>query len=171
VSELCDAWRVALTPVVLRHPNGWSQPVLRFIDGDPPQLYVGLDSTACTRDGHTMIDFAISTVALTFFPGVRLAQAWLSVAWVGYLQHEALELATVDGRAVLDPHAAPYVSNAVNRGLRCGFPERLTHETIVTAFELLMPRSEAEQMIFEWWSPPGRTDWPYESAINLQVDE
>lgn len=145
---LSDQWRAALADVVLRHPNGRSVPVLRLIDGDPPQLYVGLDRTWCTRDGHEMVDFAISTVALTYFPGAPLAQMWLAAAWVGYLQHEALELATVDGKAILDPHAEPYVSNPVNRGLRDGFPVALTPLTLTVALAVVMSYDDAVRITY-----------------------
>lgn len=157
-----DQWRAALADVVLRHPNGRSAPVVRVIDGDPPSLYVGLDCTWCTGDGHEMTDFAISTVRLTYFPGVQLARMWLAAAWVGFLQHEALELATVDGVAVLNPHDEPYVSNPVNRGLRNGFPVELTYESTVAALELIMARSEAERMMRDLWEVRG---WPYESQF------
>lgn len=141
-----DQWRVALADVVLRHPNGRSMPVLRLIDGSPSSLYVGLDRTWCTSDGHEMVDFAISTVKLTYFPGEVLARAWFAAAWVGYLQHEALELVTVGGRAVLDPHAEPYVLNPVNRGLRDGFPVELTPLTLRRALRLVMSVEAVERL-------------------------
>ena len=136
-------WFQALYDIEIRHPNGRSRPVIRVIDGAPPQLYVGLDETACTKTGAVMRDFAISTVALEFFPGPRSARAWLAAAWAGYLQHEALELVTVDGKAVLDPHAEPYPTNPYNRGLRDGFPLRLTPETLVRTLMLVMPFTDA----------------------------
>lgn len=144
-----DQWRAALAPVVLRHPNGRSTPVLRLTDGDPPQLYVGLDRTWCTRDGHEMTDFAISTVKLTYFPGARLVRMWLAAAWTGYCCHEALELATVNGVAILDPHAEPYATNPVNRGLRDGFPVTLTPKTLLASLCLVMPRSAARWLMIE----------------------
>lgn len=141
-----DLWRAALADVVLRHPNGRSRPVIRVSDGALPSLYVGLDRAWCTTDGHEMVDFAISTVRLTYFPGEALARAWLAAAWVGYLQHEALELVTVDGRAVLDPHAEPYVLNPVNRGLRDGFPVELTPLTLRRALRLVMSVDAVERL-------------------------
>ena len=143
-SPLAEQWLQALAPVVLRHPNGRSRAVLRLIDGDPPQLYVGLDETACTSDPtKTMRDFAISTVKLIYFPGERLARMWLAAAWCGYICHEALELVTVDGKAVLDPHAEPYPSNPYNRGLRDGFPVELNSTTLFDALRLVMSRDAA----------------------------
>lgn len=158
--ELAQLWHLALGALVIRHPNGRSRCVLRIIDGDPPQLYVGLDETTCTRDGHVMRDFAISTVRLRCWPGETLARQWFSAAWVGYLQHEALELVTHAGVAVLDPHAAPYVSNAVNRGLRDGFPVELTAETMIHTLELVMSYNEAARVVHELWESKG---YPFES--------
>lgn len=145
--RMLSKWRSTIAGVTLRHPNGISRPVLRLIDGDPLRLYVGLDETRCTRDGHAMGDFAISTVTLTYFPGERLARIWLAAAWVGYLQHEALELVTIDGRAVIDPHAEPYATNPANRGLRDGLPVELTPETLVAALVLIMGRETAEREV------------------------
>lgn len=144
---LFESWSAALAPLTLRHPNGASVPVLRLADGDPPSLYVGLDWTTCTRTGAGMTDFAISTVQLTYFPGERLAQMWLAAAWSGYAAHEALELVTISGRTVLDPHADPYVSNPANRGLRDGFPVSLTPETLVATLALVMPMEDARAAI------------------------
>jgi hypothetical protein len=160
--DLAAEWSAALAPVRLRHPNGVSQPVLRIIDGNPPQLYVGLDQTTCTKTGATLTDFAISTVALTFYPGARLAQMWMAAAWVGYLQHEALELVTVDGVAVLDPHDEPYVSNAYNRGLRDGFPVTLTYDSMIKTLMLVMSENEANRMTEIYWES---RPFPHESRL------
>lgn len=147
-SPLAEQWWQALAPLAVRHPNGRSRCVLRIDDGDPPQLYVGLDETTCTHDGHVMRDFAISTVKLCVWPGERLARAWFAAAWCGYLQHEALEMVTLNGTAVLDPHAEPYATNPVNRGLRDGFPVELTMNSIVEALALVMSRDEAHTMVW-----------------------
>lgn len=147
LSEPAHLWSAAVDMLRVRHPNGRSRCVLRIIDGDPPQLYVGLDETTCTRDGHVMRDFAISTVKLTYFPGVRLARAWFAAAWVGYLQHEALEIVTIDGAAVLDPHAGPYATNPLNRGLRDGFPVELTPATLLETLKLVMDDEDARRMM------------------------
>jgi hypothetical protein len=141
VSELAVHWRDALAALEVRHPNGRSQVVLRVIDGGPPQLYVGLDETTCTLTGETKRDFAISTVKLTYWPGVTLAQQWFAAAWVGYLQHEALELVTIAGdrgRKVLDPHAEPYSTNPLNRGLRVGFPVELEPTSLAETLEMAL---------------------------------
>lgn len=143
LSQIGAAWYRALYHVDVRHPNGHSNCVLRVIDGDPPQLYVGLDETTCTRDGHVMRDFAISTIKLLYWPGERLARMWFAAAWIGYLQHEALELVTVSGMPVLDPHAEPYPTNPLNRGLRAGFPVELTPDTLFRTLLLVMDEPDA----------------------------
>jgi hypothetical protein len=140
------AWRSALSALEVRHPNGRSRAVLHVSDGHPPMLYVGLDETSCTRTGETKRDFAISTVRLTYFPGVEVAQKWFAAAWVGYLQHEALELVTLAADrdvTILDPHAEPYPKNPVNRGLREGFPLELTQDTLCRTLALVMPWMDA----------------------------
>ena len=141
VNDLAANWRSALADLEVRHPNGRSNVVLRVTDGDPPELYVGLDETTCTLTGETKRDFAISTVKLLYWPGCRIAQAWLAAAWSGYCQHEALELVTARGdrgRKVLDPHAEPYATNMLNRGLRVGFPPELDPVTLIQALELVI---------------------------------
>lgn len=139
-------WRRALESLEIRHPNGRSNVVLRVDDGG--SLFIGLDETSCTLTGEPKKNFAISTVKLTFFPGVRLARAWMAAAWCGYLQHEALELVTVGGRAVLDPHAEPYATNPFNRGLRDGMPVVLTARTMVDTLALVMPFDHAVNMVY-----------------------
>ena len=150
MNELARSWRSALADLEVRHPNGRSQVVLRVTDGDPPELYVGLDETTCTLTGETKRDFAISTVRLLYWPGRTLAQQWFACAFIGYLQHEALELVTVRGdrsRKVLDPHAEPYATNPLNRGLRVGFPTELTPTTLEQTLLLVMPYSEMRALV------------------------
>lgn len=130
-------WATALADLEVRHPNGRSQVVLRVIEGDPPELYVGLDETTCTLTGETKRDFAISTVKLTYWPGVVLAQQWFAAAWVGYLQHEALELVTARGdrsRKALDLRE----TNPLNRGLCVGFPVELEPTSLAETLEMAL---------------------------------
>jgi hypothetical protein len=150
LSVLAANWFEAVHRLEIRHPNGRSKPILRVIDGDPPQLYVGLDETMCTLTGAVKRDFAISTVKLAFWPGMRLAHMWLAAAWAGYCQHEALELVTLAGDRAskpLDPHAEPYETNPCNRGLRDGFPVELTLDTMVETLALVMPRDDAHALV------------------------
>lgn len=149
---LAAQWWAALSGLEVRHPNGRSRPVLQVLTTEPPQLYVGLDETTCTLTGEPRRDFAISTVALTYFPGERLARRWFAAAWAGYCQHEALELVTLVGdRAakVLDPHAEPYATNPVNRGLRVGFPVELTPWTLLQTLCLVMDQDAAVELMNE----------------------
>ena len=148
VSPIAWSWYNALKSLVIRHPNGRSRCILRVADGNPPVLYVGLDETTCTKTGEVMRDFAISNVKLTYFPGERLARMWFAAAWVGYLQHEALELVTLDGVAVIDPHAEPYPTNPANRGLRDGFPVELTRESLFKTLKLVMPYDDAVRLAY-----------------------
>ena len=146
---VADQWRCALAALEVRHPNGRSNVVLRVDAGDPPELYVGLDETTCTLTGAVKRDFAISTVKLTYWPGVELAQRWLAAAWSGYCQHEALELVTLRGdrsTKVLDPHTEPYPTNPYNRGLRDGFPVELTPSTLARTLALVMPWMTAAEL-------------------------
>lgn len=143
-------WRDALAALEVRHPNGRSHVVLEIDSNDPPRLYVGLDETWCTLTGERKAPFAISTVTLTYFPGARLAQQWFAAAFSGYLQHEALELVTLAGdrnARVLDPHAEPYATNPVNRGLRDGFPVELTPASLLDTLALVMPRADAVRLV------------------------
>lgn len=149
-SPMTRAWELVIEGLEIRHPNLRSHAVLRVSDADPPTLYVGLDVTWCTMTGEPKLDFAISNVKLTYWPGFDLAQKWLAAAWAGYCQHEALELVTsADDRAVkiLDPHADPYPTNPVNRGLRDGFPVELTRESLIATLELVVPRATALEMV------------------------
>lgn len=146
-SDLAASWFEALMALEVRHPNGTSVPILRISDGAPPSLYVGLDETRCTLTGEVKRDFAISNIALTYFPGERLARMWFAAAWSGYLQHEALELVTHQDRAVLDPHEEPYATCPANRCLRDAFPVTLTPTTLEATLALVLPRDEVVRLV------------------------
>lgn len=152
MASLLRQWQDALAPVILRHPSGISKPMLELSGADgAPQLCLSLDVAFDTSDltREMRRPFRVSTVRLTYFPGVRLAQAWIAAAWVGYLQHEALELATIGDlkTKILDPHAEPYETNPYNRGLRDGLPVELTPETLQLALEIVMAPDVAARMI------------------------
>lgn len=146
---VAESWRGALAGLEVRHPNGRSKVDLTVLNGEPPELYVGLDETTCTMTGAVKRPFAISTVKLTYYPGTLQARLWLAAAWAGYCQHEALELVTLAGdrsAKVLDPHAEPYAINPVNRGLRDGFPVELTPTTLAKTLALVMSWDAAAEL-------------------------
>lgn len=146
------AWRDALAPLILRHPNGWSRPILRLTcRPDAPRLHLSLDACPCTLTGAVRRDFAISDVRLACFPGDRLARAWIACAWAGFLMHEALELVTIGDLAthVLPPHADPYPENPYNRPLRDTLPPELTMDTLRTALAAIMGDAAARAFMEE----------------------
>lgn len=128
--EMAHLWFVALSAIDARHPNGISR--TRMLISRDAVLRVEVDRILDTRDLLTEMrsPFVISCVRLACWPGERRAQEWFAAAWAGYIQHEALELVTVDGLPVLDPHAEPYATNPWNRSLRDGFPPVLTEQTM-----------------------------------------
>jgi len=139
LSLLGELWRDALAPLVVRHPNRASEVRLHLSGDVEPILKVSLDAVMDTRDQVTPMrsPFVISCVRLTFWPGSRRAREWFAAGWSGYVQHEALELVTLDGAAVLDPHEEPYATNPNNRGLRDGLPPVLTEATIARAMAVV----------------------------------
>lgn len=136
--ELAHLWFVALSAIDARHPNGLSR--TRLLISRDAVLRVEVDRILDTRDLATPMrsPFVISCVRLTFFPGEGAARAWFAAAWAGYVMHEALELVTVDSKAILDPHAEPYATNPANRCLRDGFPPALTPETMARAMRVVL---------------------------------
>lgn len=150
-NDLVLLWAGALRDLVLRHPNRTSTPILELLDGDPPSLSIALDKTfdSTSDDAEMARPFRISTVKLSYWPGVRLARAWIAAAWAGYLHHEALELVTVGDLSTrpLDPHEAPFL---FDRGLREGLPVDLTPETLTRALATAMPSHVAEKLVTEW---------------------
>ena len=136
--ELARLWFVALSAVDARHPNGLSR--TRLLISPDAVLRVEVDRIRDTRDLSTEMrsPFVISNVRLAYWPGERRAQEWFAAAWAGYVMHEALELVTVDGRAVLDPHAEPYATNPANRCLRDGFPPVLTEASLERAMGVVL---------------------------------
>lgn len=140
-----QAWREALSEVCLQHPNGMTA-TWELTHGHPPVLTVRLDGIACTVSGQPIPRFVVSCVELGYFPGKRLAQVWLACAFAGYVQHEALELVTAANERVLDPHQPPY---HWDRGLRQGFPVRLTPDSLRATLEAVMSPDAAETLIRE----------------------
>jgi len=153
-SSLFVLWRDAFAPMRLEHPNRESVVVLKLANGLPPILSVGLDWTRDTVDGHRRDRFAVSSVRLCYFPGVRLAQAWMAAAWAGYCMHESLELVTADGVRPIDPHSevapgsdhrlAPYL---YDRGLRDGLPQMLTRDTLLRTLCVVMDEDVARGLM------------------------
>lgn len=148
---LASLWTRALSGVVIRHPNPSARPSIAIGDELEPMLLFSIGNHRDTGDKNhgQWSTFVISNVRLTFFPGEALARMWVAAAWAGYVQHEALELVTVDGVSPLDPHRKPYATNPWNRGLRDGLPPVLTRETLVAALAVVMDREHAERLISE----------------------
>ncbi len=149
-SLLHNQWRDALKPMIIRHPNRVSTVHLTLADGGEPMLKFSLDKAFDTTDLTKMFraELHISTVCLKFFPGTVLAQAWIQAAWVGYLQHEAMELVTIGNLATrpLDPHN---VTMMYDRGLREGLPTNLTPQSMIRAFTVIMPQIIVDQFVKE----------------------
>ncbi len=152
MTTIADQWRDALRGLVIRHPNPAARPLLVVEAAlGEPVLFLSISNHRDTGDanGPSWKSFTISNVRLTFFPGARLARLWVAAAFSGYLQHEALELVTVDGVAPLNPHEEPYETCPWNRGLRDGLPPVLTRETMTTALAVVMDRAHAERLMEE----------------------
>lgn len=144
LGPIASAWASALRGVHVAHPDPSSRVVLA-LDGDPARLQVTvLDARDTLDPDHVMPRFEISTVALTWFPGPVAARAWIACAWAGYMQHEALERVTVNGARPIDPHEPP---NNYDRGLRHGFPPRLTPDTLRRTLLLSMDEASADALM------------------------
>ena len=150
-NSLTQQWARALQPLVVRHPNGWSNVVLTLSDGPAPNLMIHLDETVCSTDPtKRMARFVLSNVKLTYFPGVELARKWFAAAFAGYIQHEALELCTV-GDLVTRP-LCPHTQTeegvwGYDKGLRDGLPVELTPETLARTLALVMYPRALEQLV------------------------
>ncbi len=147
---VAEQWADVLKDVVVRHPNPSALPSFSVeqSDGDPVMLVsIANHCDTAGKSDARWGSFTISNVRLTYFPGAELARIWVAAAWSGYLQHEALELVTVNGVSPLDPHAPPYRTNPWNRGLRSGFPPVLTPETLVESLAVVMEREHAQLLV------------------------
>lgn len=149
-NELVRLWADALAMLTIRHPNPTSKPVVTLSDIGPHAmltLEVADATDTATGEPHERNPLLISQVRLSFFPGVRLARQWMAAAWAGLLQHEALELVTIDGRIVLNPHDEPYVLNPWNRGLRDGLPPVLDAASLRKALAVVMDIDWADALL------------------------
>ncbi len=156
MTDLYEKWASALRDLDVRHPRDGAVPTLKLIEGVPPSLQVSVREHACNVTGGSIDELPVSTVRLTFWPGITLARQWIAAAWAGYLQHEALELVTVGERTErpLDPHREPYATNPYNRGLRDGFPVELTWGSLERALAVVMDPIHARSLIVAKRSPP-----------------
>ncbi len=150
LSPLCQLWHDAIAPLIVRHPNRSSTILLRLVDAAHPTLTYSVDQTTDSTDPTKLMrtPFNISTINLTYFPGVRAAQAFIAAAHIGYLTHEALELVTIGDlkTRVFDPHAGDESVNPWNRAVRDGMPVHLTPETLVRALMVIMSETWARQV-------------------------
>lgn len=143
-SKLGDQWITALYPLDIRHPDSAPVVELELLHGDPPQLAFRLDAHRDTvKPSKVHRPFNVSTVSLTYFPGARVARAWVAAAWAGYVMHEALELVTANGARPIDPHAD--VTHDVC--LRDGLPAVLTPESLRTALSVVMRPSAVAELL------------------------
>lgn len=140
---LADQWRAVVARLHVRHADREAVPMFEVLDGDPPSLYVSVINTRDTVTDARVPLLPVSCVSLRYWPGEVVALRWLAAAWTGYVQHEALELVTLeDGSRPIDPHAHP----RFDRGLRHGLPVELTEETLRQTFLAVMPADVAEEM-------------------------
>lgn len=144
VVTLVEEWMAALRGMVIRHPNPEVEVCVELSGENVPSLCVRCPGTRCTTTGLPLPNFVVSNVALTYFPGAALARIWLACAWVGYLQHEGLELVQYKGERPLDPHTPPFL---YDRGLRQGFPVELTPETLRGTLEVVVSPEVADEII------------------------
>ncbi len=148
MKNLAKLWADALGALVVRHPNRSSKVVLEVTDGPEPYLHLSLDRTfdSTNPDCEMRSPFRISSVKLTFWPGVKLARMWFAAGFAGYCLHEAQEMVTVGDLKTrpLDPHEEPF---AYDRGLRDGLPATLTPETMVEALAVVMSHEAAVQLM------------------------
>ncbi len=147
-SPLAKLWAGALRIVEVRHPDPECTVQLEMRNAE---LTIRLRCRDTANPDRWIEDFVFSCIRFDCWPGEFLARAWLSAAWAGCLQHEALELVTVDGIAVLNPHAEPYPVNPYNRGVRDGMPFVLTQESLTTALTVAMTPDHAHQLVREHW--------------------
>ncbi len=143
---LREQWDGALSRVVIRHIDPTCRPDLTVLGtDDAPALRMTVLDARDTRDQGKRFDcLEVNTTKLTYWPGNSVAQAYIAAAWAGYLMHEALELVTESGAAVLDPHREPF---AYDRGLRIGMPRELTPQTLRAALEIVMLPDAADAII------------------------
>ncbi len=145
--ELTRQWADAFEHVIVRHPNRSVKLLLTLEDERTPMLTFSLESNPSSDTDEIISPFNIVNVRLTFFPGERLARQWLAAAWGVFMQHEGLELVTVDDfkTRVLDPHD----SRARLDVFHVGFPHELTPETLLEALASAVPRAEAVELCRE----------------------
>lgn len=140
---LYEQWKGAVDRLRVRHADREAIPHFDITDGPHPALFVRVENTRDTVTDERLGSLPVSTVTLTYWPGEAVALRWLAAAWAGYIQHEALELVTLeDGTRPIDPHAHP----RFDRGLRHGLPVVLTPETLRATFLAVAPPEVAEEL-------------------------
>ncbi len=143
---LAREWEGALCALVIRHPDPRTTVELELTAGSPPRLCFRLDvGHDTTNPEKELRPLNVSTVDLTYFPGVALARAWVAAAWTGYLMHEALELVTVGDLTTrpIDPHA----DVDQDRCIRDAIPTTLTPDSLWMALCVVMRPAAAAAMI------------------------
>ena len=140
---LAEQWRGVVAKLRVRHHDREARPVFEIHDAAQPALFVAVENTRDTVTNERLGRLPVSTVTLTYWPGETVALRWLAAAWAGYIQHEALELVTLeDGTRPIDPHG----DVKYDRGLRHGLPIELTPATLLQTFEAVMPPDVAKEM-------------------------
>lgn len=141
---LAAKWEGALRDMVIRHHDPRSVVELELTTGPLPRLCFRLDVGFCTVDpSKEFRPFNVSTVDLTYFPGDRIAQAWVAAAWAGYTMHESLELVSVNGKRPIDPHTDIRQDVA----FRTTVPTMLTPDSLRAALGAVMAPAAVVEML------------------------
>ena len=142
-TDLGRLWAGALGEMSIRHPDPASSVVMEFFDAvTDPTLSIRMRAHD-TDDATRMVELPLGSTRLTYWPGKRVAQAWVAAAWAGYLMHEGLELVTANGIRPLCPHRPPY---AADHSLRTSVPPVLTPDTLLRALRVALSEADARAL-------------------------
>lgn len=145
-NELTRLWADALADVIVRHPNRAFTLTVTLEDYLTPMIHFDIDATICSNTDRVISPFRVGNVLLKYFPGVMAARAWLAAAWGCFMQHEGVELVTLQdiSKPVLDPH-----DNHAHLAhvFLVGFPPQLTPETLLATLCYAIPREAAVRLV------------------------
>jgi hypothetical protein len=143
--SLRDNWVDALASMSIKHIDPTVNIEWTMLGGaNDPRLQIKVIGVRDSDDQTKRRDIHVHTMNFCVWPGMVVARAFLACAWASYFQHEALELCSVDGVRIWDPHRPPYIWD---QGFRGAMPVDVTSETIAQTLGIVMGGEAARRLM------------------------
>jgi hypothetical protein len=105
---MLDNWNASIKGMTLRHPDPSVRVSLSVVNrGRHTKILFTLNGLTNSQTSERMFVFEYYFY-VTDWPGLEKARLWILANWALLMEHEALELAQLDGAQMADPHTSDW---------------------------------------------------------------